>query len=216
MSRAISSRLLILLNALFCQLCMIEPALPAELGDVELSGYVLGSWSGDQDIFNQGTIVPASVHQGFGAGLKVGFFPSALHGMMGLGLDSNIHSGALSFTNVAKGWLHGTSRSDLLVTNTTVNLILRYPGKRARPYVGIGMGWSSGVLLNPNIAGRDDTDFDSAYAFVHQVLGGTEIVLSKKIFLFGEYRYVSTAYHWNGLAMDFRPHYGLIGAGLRF
>ena len=36
------------------------------------------------------------------------------------------------------------------------------------------------------------------------------------IFLFGEYRYLSSNYHWEGLAVDFRSHYGLLGIGLRF
>ncbi|MBK9308659.1 MAG: outer membrane beta-barrel protein [Nitrospira sp.] len=181
-----------------------------------MSGYALGSWPRDQDIFNQGAIIPASIQQGFGAGVKVGLFPSALHGMMGLALDSNIHHGTLSFPNATRGSIHGTGRSDLLVSNTTANLILRYPGKYVRPYVGIGLGWSSGVLLNPNISGRADEDFDSAYALVHQFLVGGQFLISPKWFLFGEYRYVSANYHWDGLAIDFRTHYGLAGAGLRF
>lgn len=213
MRRNISSRFLILLSTLLCHLCLTELAFSAELADIELSGYALGSWPHDQDIANQGRIITASVQQGFGAGVKVGFFPSGLHGIMGLALDSNIHSGAFSFPSVAT---HDTGHSDLLVTNTTVNLILRYPGKQVRPYAGIGMGWSSGILLNPNIAGRNDTDFDSAYAFVHQFLGGTQVFLNTKVFVFGEYRYLSSDYHWNGLAVDFRTHYGLLGAGLRF
>lgn len=216
MNRDISSQLLMLLSALLCHLCLTELAFSTELGDIELSGYALGSWPRDQDIFNHGTIVPASVQQGFGAGVKVGFFPSRLHGILGLTLDSNIHSGALSFPNVAKGQAHGTDRSDLLVTNTTANLILRYPGKQVRPYVGIGVGWSSAVLLNPNVSGRGDEDFDSAYAFVHQFLGGGQFSITPKWFLFGEYRYVSSNYHWEGLAADFRTHYGLLGGGLRF
>ena len=111
---------------------------------------------------------------------------------------------------------NGTGRSDLLMINTTFNLILRYPGERIRPYIGAGIGWSHGTLLNPNIAGRDDKDFDSARAFTHQFLGGAQILLSSKLFLFGEYRYLSSNYHWESLAIDFRTHYGLVGAGLRF
>jgi opacity protein-like surface antigen len=196
--------------------CLTEVALATEFGDVELSGYALGSWPRDLAIFNQETTVPASIQDGFGAGLKVGLFPAALRRMVGLELDSNMHGGAISFPNVANGQNNGSGRSDLLILNTTFNLILRYPGETVRPYVGIGIGWSHGTLLNPNIAGRDDKDFDSARALGHQFLGGTQVLLSPKIFLFGEYRYFSANYHWEGLAMDFRTHYGLVGVGLRF
>jgi len=201
---------------LLCCLCVIEIARSAEFGDVELSAYALGSWTRDQDIFNQGTTVTASISEGFGAGLKVGLFPSALRRIVGLELDSNMHGAALSFPNVANGRNNETGRSDLLIINTTFNFILRYPGERIRPYIGAGIGWSHGTLLNPNIAGRDDNDFDSARAFTHQFLGGAQILLSPKILLFGEYRYLSSNYHWEGLAIDFRTHYGLVGAGLRF
>jgi len=210
------ARFISLPSVLFGYLCVTEVAIPAEFGDVEVSAYALGSWPRDQDISNQGTSVPASVQQGFGAGLKVGLFPAALKRIVGLEMDSNMHGAALSFPNIANGQSNATGHSDLLLINTTFNLILRYPGERVRPYVGFGLGWSHGTLLNPNIAGRDDKDFDSAYALVHQFLGGGQFVISPKWFLFGEYRYVSANYHWEGLAMDFRTHYGLVGAGLRF
>ena len=195
---------------------MTDVAIPAEFGDVELSAYALGSWPRDLEIFNQETTVPASIQNGFGAGLKVGLFPAALRRMVGLEIDSNIHGGAISFPNVGNGHNNETGRSDLLVNNTTFNLILRYPQGMIRPYVGIGVGWSHGTLLNPNIAGRDDKDFDSAHALAHQFLGGGQFLISPKWFLFGEYRYFSSNYHWEGLAIDFRTHYGIVGAGLRF
>jgi opacity protein-like surface antigen len=216
-----------LLGVLFWSLCSTESIFAVEFGDVEVSGYALGSWPHDQDIFNQGTVVPASFQSGFGAGLKVGLFPSVLHRMVGVEMDSNMHGAAVSFPNLANGRNHETGRSDLLLINTTFNLILRYPGERIRPYIGGGIGWSHGTLLNPNIAGRDDKDFDSARAFTHQFLGGAQVVLSPQvplfntqqhvaIFLFGEYRYLSSNYHWESLAVDFRTHYGLLGVGLRF
>lgn len=202
-------------------------AFPAEFGDVELSVYALGSSPRNQNIFNQETTVPASIEEGFGAGLKAGLFPAALHRMVGLELDSNMHGAAIAFPNLAKGQHNATGRSDLLIMNTTFNLILRYPGERIRPYIGAGIGWSHGTLLNPNIAGRDDKDFDSARAFTHQFLGGAQVILHPRvplfktqqpvaIFLFGEYRYLSSDYHWERLAVDFRTHYGLLGIGLRF
>ena len=211
-----SCRLTALLSLLVGCLSISPPAFTAEFGDVELGIYALGGWPRDERIFNQETTVPGSIQEGYGAGLKVGLFPAALHRMVGLEIDSNAHGGTLSFPNIAGGRNHGTGRSDLLVLNTTFNLILRYPGEQIRPYVGIGVGWSHGTLLNPNIAGRDDKDFDSARTLGHQFLGGGQVFVNSKVFLFGEYRYFSANYHWEGLAMDFRTHYGLIGVGLRF
>ncbi len=209
-------RFVTLPSVLLCSVSVAGLAVAAEFGDVELSAYALGSWPRDLAIFNQETTVPASIREGFGAGLKVGLFPAALRRMVGLELDSNMHGGAIFFPNVANGRQNETGRSDLLVSNTTFNLILRYPQRMIRPYVVVGIGWSHGTLLNPNIAGRDDNDFDSAHALAHQFLGGAQVLLSPKIFLFGEYRYFSSTYHWEGLAVDFRTHYGLLGAGLRF
>lgn len=210
------ARFISLSSVLFGYLCATEVAIPAEFGDVELSAYALGSWPRERGIFNQETTVPASIRDGFGAGLKIGLFPAALRRMVGIELDSNIHGGVLSFPNIANGRNNEAGRSDVLIGNTTFNLILRHPGERIRPYVGVGLGWSHGTLLNPNIAGRDDTDFGSAYSLVHQFLGGGQFIISPKWFLFGEYRYVSANYHWEELAVDFRTHYGLLGAGLRF
>ena len=210
------ARLIIPSTLLLSCLCLRDMAIAATFGDVELSAYALGALPSDLEVFNQGTTVPASIDEGFGAGLKAGLFPAVLHRLVGLELDSNMHGAVVSFLNIANGQNHGTGRSDLLLINTTFNLILRYPGEKVRPYVGFGIGWSHGTLLNPNIAGRDDKDFDSARAFTHQFLGGAQILLSSKLFLFGEYRYLSSDYHWESLAIDFRTHYGLVGAGLRF
>lgn len=220
-------RYALLTSLLSCCLSLPDVAFPAEFGDIELSGYSLGMLPRSQDLFNQGTIVSTSAQQGFGAGFKIGVFPTAFKRIVGLEMDSNMQGTALSFPNIANGRHGETGRSDLLLINTTFNLILRYPGERLRPYIGGGIGWSHGTLLNPNIAGRDDKDFDSARAFTYQFLGGAQVVLTPHlslfnvqrdiaVFLYGEYRYVSLNYHWEGLAVDFRTHYALLGVGLRF
>ncbi|MBA3753525.1 MAG: porin family protein [Nitrospira sp.] len=188
----------------------------AEFGDIDLSVYMLGSWPRDQDIYTQGMTVPASIQKGIGAGLKVGLFPHFTKRVIGIELDSSIHGGALSFPSTAIGQNNGTGRSDVLILNTMFNLILRYPGEMVTPYVGVGAGWSQGTLLNPNIAGRADQDFDSARTLGYQYLAGVKAMVSPKVFLFGEYRYFSANYHWEGLAVNFRAHYGLFGIGLHF
>ena len=202
--------------ALLAFLHVPPPGQGAEFGEIDLSLYVMGSWPRDQNVYNQGATVPASVGHGYGAGLKVGLFPEFAKRVVGLEIDSFAHTGSLVFPNSVSGQQAGTGRSDLLIINTMFNLVLRYPGEVVIPYIGIGAGWSGGTLLNPNIAGRADKDFDSARALGHQYLAGLRVMVTPKVFLFGEYRYFSTNYHWDGLALDFRTHYGLFGAGLRF
>ncbi|MGZ9274776.1 MAG: hypothetical protein ACXW34_08550, partial [Nitrospira sp.] len=96
----------------------------AEFGDIDLSVYMLGSWPRDQNLYNQGTTVPASIQQGIGAGLKVGLFPHFAKRVIGIELDSLGHGGALSFPNNVNGHNKDTGRSDLLILNTMFNLIL--------------------------------------------------------------------------------------------
>jgi opacity protein-like surface antigen len=193
-----------------------EPASGADFGDIELGFYGLGSWPVDKPIYSKGVAEDASVRNGYGAGVKVSLFPNFTGRIVGLELDSSGHGSAISFTNRATGAEAGPSRSDVVIFNSMVNLIVRYPGKRIQPYVGIGGGWSDGILLNPNIAGRSDRDFETAWTLGYQILGGAKINISRRLFVFGEYRYFSANYHWEGLALDFRTHYGVAGFGLRF
>ncbi|HEU4684262.1 MAG TPA: outer membrane beta-barrel protein [Nitrospira sp.] len=187
-----------------------------EFGDIDLSVYALGSWPRDRGIFDQGSTVDASIKQSYGAGIRIGLFPNFTNRFLGMEIDSFGHGGALSFPHQSNGQNDGTNRSNLLFLNTMLNLVLRYPGETVRPYIGIGAGWSHAMLLNPNIIGRNDKDFDAARALGWQYLAGLQVTLTPKVFLFGEYRYFSANYHWAGLALDFRSHYGAVGAGLRF
>jgi opacity protein-like surface antigen len=97
-----------------------------------------------------------------------------------------------------------------------VNLTFRYPGKTFVPYIGVGGGYSSGVLSHADIPGRTDRDFEGSWAFSHQVFGGVQGNLTEKVFLFSEYKYFSANYHWKQLALDFRSQSVLFGIGLRF
>jgi opacity protein-like surface antigen len=188
----------------------------AEFGDIELGFYGLGSWPVDKPIFNQGVVEDASLKNGFGGGVKVSLFPNFTRRILGIEIDSSGHGGALSFAGHGAGTQSGVSRSDLLVFSTMINVLVRYPGERVQPYVGVGGGWTHGILINPNIAGRADQDFEAARALAYQFLAGMRISVSSRVFLFGEYRYFSANYHWEGLALDFRAQYGVVGFGLRF
>jgi opacity protein-like surface antigen len=192
------------------------PVFGADFGDIELGFYALGSWPIDKPIFNQGIVQEASVRNGYGAGIKVSLFPNFTGRIVGVEIDSSGHTGAFSFPSRGTAAQTGASRSDLLFFSTMINLLVRYPGERIQPYVGVGGGWSDGILLNPNIVGRADHDFEAAWTLGYQFLGGTTVNLSARLFLFGEYRYFAANYHWEGLALNFRTHYGVAGIGLRF
>ena len=201
-------------------LCLVtgigSPVSGAEFGDIELGFYGLGSWPVDKPIFNQGVVEDASLQNGFGGGVKVSLFPNFTRRIVGMEIDSSGHGSAISFGGRGAGMQSAHSHSDLLVFNTMINVLVRYPGERIQPYVGIGGGWTHGILLNPNIAGRSDQDFEAARALGYQFLAGARVNISPRVFLFGEYRYFSANYHWEGLALDFRAQYGVAGFGLRF
>ena len=129
--------------------------------------------------------------------------------------------GDVSVTGVRSHFLRRRSAgspasTNLWVFSSMVNLTLRYPGKAFVPYIGVGGGYSSGVLTHANIPGRSDRDFEGSWTFGYQFFGGLQGNLTEKVYLFSEYKYFSADYHWEQLALDFRSQYALFGIGLRF
>ncbi|HEY6084201.1 MAG TPA: outer membrane beta-barrel protein [Nitrospira sp.] len=181
--------------------------------DVYLSLYALGSWPSNREaFFLTGKAADTKVGNGAGAGLKVAIFPSVVNGFLGIELESFGHSSNITFPLTA-----GTvARTNLWVFNSMANLILRYPEAPVIPYIGIGGGLSQGVLTSPNIPGRPDQDFESSSTFGYQLFAGVQSNISRRLFVFGEYKYLSANYHWERLSLEFRSQYGLVGVGLRF
>jgi len=186
-----------------------------ETADVYLSLYVLGSVPSNRGVSFQGAAISDSkVGNGVGAGIKAGVFPSIARGIIGIELEWYGHGSDITFPLMTGG---GTlARTNLWVFNTMANLLVRYPGEVIIPYVGVGAGLSHGVLTSPDIPGRNDTDFETSWTLGHQFLAGVQGKLTNRLFLFGEYKYFSTNYHWTQLALDFRTQYMLAGIGLRF
>lgn len=196
-------------------LCLPGAVRAADADAVQLGIYALGAWPSDRGVFAQGRPVSDSrVATGFGAGIKATVFPHVLGGFIGLGVESFGHGTEIAFpSSVAAGTLAATN---LWSFHTMLNGVVRYPLDRFIPYVGIGAGVSSGVLTHANIPGRSDRDFEGAWSFGHQFFGGLEVNLTRTLWVFGEYKYVSANYHWEQLALDYRAHYGALGVGLRF
>ena len=187
----------------------------AETADVEVGLYALGAFPSDQGLFAQGgNPSDTRITNGAGAGIKAAVFPHDLGNIIGIGLEYSGHGSEISFSSPVNAG--AAASTNLWVFNSMVNLTLRYPGKSIVPYIGVGGGYSSGVLTDPNIPGRSDRDFEGSWAFGSQFFGGVQGNLTEKVFLFSEYKYFSANYHWKQLALDFRSQYVLFGIVLRF
>jgi opacity protein-like surface antigen len=187
----------------------------AETADVEVGLYALGAFPSDRGLFAQGSNPSNTrIANEAGAGIKAAVFPHGLGNIVGIGLETSGHGSEISFSSPVNAG-HAAS-TNLWVFSSMVNLTLRYPGNAFIPYIGVGGGYSSGVLSHANISGRSDRDFEGSWAFGSQFFGGLQGNLTEKVFLFSEYKYFSANYHWKQLALDFRSQYVLFGIGMRF
>ena len=187
----------------------------AETADIDVGLYALGAFPSDRGLFAQGgNPSDTRISNGAGAGIKIAVFPHSLGNIIGIGLESTGHGSEISFSSPVNA---GSAVStNLWVFSSMVNLTLRYPGNAFIPYIGVGGGYSSGVLTHADIPGRSDRDFEGSWAFGSQFFGGVQGNLTEKMFLFSEYKYFSANYHWKQLALDFCSHYAIFGVGLRF
>ena len=186
----------------------------AETADVDVGLYALGAFPSDQGLFAQGgNPSDPRIANGAGAGIKAVVFPHYFGNILGIGLETFGHGSEITFSSAQAGSLPSTN---LWVFSTMLNLTLRYPWKAFVPYIGVGGGYSSGVLTHADIPGRSDQDFESSWAFGSQFFGGLQSNVTEKVFLFSEYKYFSADYHWKALALDFRSQYAVFGIGLRF
>jgi opacity protein-like surface antigen len=188
------------------------------LDDIEiyLAGYGVGSQPFNKGVSFKGRVVSGEkVNGGPGLGFKVGLFPHFAGGYLGLELESFGNNNSMRFPIVTS---LGTTKgeSSLITHQSMVNLIVRYPGAMFRPYAGIGGGLSNGILRNTDIPGRNDKSFETGTAPGYQFLGGMQLIITERWFVFGEYKYFSANYHWKDLSLNFRSEYFLGGVGFLF
>lgn len=188
------------------------------LDDIEiyLSGYGMASQPLNKGVSFQGrSVSDEKINGDPGLGFKVGLFPDFSGGYVGLELESFGNNNSIRFP--IEGSLEkGKGKSSLISYQSMVNLLFRYPGRMFRPYAGIGGGLSSGILRNTDIPDRKDKDFETGTALGYQFLGGMQLVITKRWFVFGEYKYFSANYHWEELSLRFRSEYFLGGIGFLF
>ena len=151
--------------------------------------------------------------------MKAGVFPKFAGGIFGVEGEIFGHGGKLNAPGQAQG--------DLTVINFMVNVLARYPGEIIQPYVGVGFGVSAGQLRDANIqvAGSQLTGKASDGAGAFQFLGGVRAYVTKKIFLFGEYKRFGANYTWESegistgspsVKLDFRTQIVSGGIGISF
>ena len=184
--------------------------------EIYLAGYGMASKPSNKGVSFKGRgISDETINGDPGLGFKVGLFPNFWHGYVGIELESFGNNNSMSFPIVGN---RETSKGDsrLITYHSMGNLLLRYPGALFRPYAGIGGGLSNGILINANIPGRRDKNVETGMAFGYQFLGGMQLVMTERWFIFGEYKYFSANYHWKELSLKFRSEYFLGGIGFLF
>ena len=148
-----------------------------------------------------------------GAGLKAGIFPSFGSGYLGFETDLFGFGGKVQAPQAT---------GSLTSINAMVNLIARYPGEIIQPYVGIGGGLSASVFCDANIQGGSFqlTGSSGSAAFGYQFLAGVRALVTKRVFLFGEYKYFSANYDWGSegagpqVTLDYRARIVSDGIGI--
>ena len=117
-------------------------------------------------------------------GGKVGYYFNSLKY---LGIEAevytntpNIRQQAITINNTPAGTLQG---SDLRVITYGLNGLLRYPGERLQPYVGVGP-----ALFQAMVHTQGDPD-DKSTRLGLNAQTGLRFMLTKHLLLFGEYKF---------------------------
>jgi opacity protein-like surface antigen len=184
--------------------------------------YILGSLAKNRNLNVGGEELPSTtVRHGGGGGFKAGVFPSFTGYVLGIqaesfGLGHDVTAPASLGSSGAQ-----SGRGTLLAWTTVVSLIVQYPGERVKPYAGIGAGWSSSYFVDAHIMKGPVTQAgtlrDTSPAF--QYFAGMRMLISERMFVFGEYKYFASRYQWNGAldpSLDLRTHIVALGIGLAF
>jgi len=184
--------------------------------------YVLGSLAKNRNLNVGGEELPSTtVRNGAGGGYRAGVFPAFTGYIVGIqaesfGLGHEVSAPAsMGSSGIQSG------RGTLLAWTTMVSLLVQYPGRLMKPYVGVGVGWSSSFLLDAQLmkgaVTQTGTLRDTSVAF--QYFAGLRAYVTESVFVFGEYKYFASRYQWGGSlepSLDLRTNIVAIGVGLSF
>ncbi len=197
---------------------LLLPCRLEALDDIEiyLSGYGMASQPSNKGVSFKGRgLSDEKINGDPGLGFKIGLFPHFAHGYVGIELESFGNNNSIRFPIVGS-IEKANGNTNLITYQSMANLILRFPGAMFRPYAGMGGGLSSGILTSADIPGRKDKNIETGTVLGYQFLGGMQLVITKRWFVFGEFKYFSANYHWNELSIKFRSEYFLGGIGFLF
>lgn len=184
--------------------------------------YVLGALAQNRPLTLGGnSFGDTVVHNGAGAGFRAGIFPAFTHRIIGIQADTFGMGNELSLPSATGPGGSRSARGTILSGNTLVSLVVRYPGEQFQPYIGAGLGVSSALLVGTELIQGTSRQTGTAHdtAFAHQYFAGLRINLTSHLFIFGEYKWFSTRYAWNGElspSVDYRIQIVALGAGLSF
>lgn len=194
--------------------------------DLLLSGHLIGFFPQNEDLSVGDNRIPFTDVRGtIGAGIKFDAYPWFTKKIVGAEIEVFGLGGSVRAPRTTSGTGTTQAQSSLIAITTMYNLMLRYPGETIQPYIGAGVGSSTGILYNANIqsgnVGLSGTSGDLAFAY--QFLGGVRAFVTKQLFLFGEYKYFVTNYSWDSegagnqrVKLDFQTHIMSGGIGWSF
>ena len=191
----------------------LSQARAAESADVYVNVFLAGGFPDVQGMTLAGQEVSrVNASNQVGGGLRVGIFPQFTERMFGIELEYFGTTGKMSAVNGsgAKG------STDLTTLNSMINFVVRKPSGAVRPYGGVGIGYSGGILHRADFPGRANGDFDSTPGFAYQFIGGLHWDVTTRTFLFAEYKHFETAFQWKGVALDYRANCAVGGIGWNF
>ena len=185
----------------------------AESADVYVNVFLAGGFPDIHGMSLAGQEVSGvNARNQVGGGVRVGLFPQFTERVIGIELEYFGTTGKLSAVNSSGA----EGRADLTTLNSMFNLGVRRPSGSVRPYGGVGVGYSGGVLHRADFPGRANRDIDSTPGFAYQFMGGVQWDVSARTFLFAEYKHLVTAFHWKGVALDYQANYAVGGIGWNF
>jgi len=178
-------------------------------------GGVYGGYVWPQDMTWQsestGENITLGIENGGLIGFKFGFIlPQAR--MIALELDYH----HLFETNYGPGGNSQVSESgDIFLDNFFFNLILRYPRGWVRPFVGVGIGFSSVNFSNAETVGGGSfyqEEYETSFAW--QFLGGLNFQIAPNLSADLTYRYFGTDPHLAFVDVEYRA--SMVSLGLNF
>lgn len=191
----------------------LSQAWAAESADVYVNVFLAGGFLDIHGMTLAGQEASAvSARNQVGGGFRVGIFPRLTARVFGLELEYFGTTGKLSAANGSGA----EGRADLTTLNSMINFIVRQPSGSIRPYGGVGVGYSGGILHRADFPGRANRDVDSTPGFACQFIGGVQWDVGTRTFLFAEYKHLAADFHWKGVALDYRANYVVGGIGWSF